>query len=97
MQTTMPATAEQLHEIQELESQTTSIRKAIPQSIEALVHELTSRQAGYVKRLSQILGREIVPIDLDLYRELLKLGLIIDKGRRLALTKLGKEVAAALP
>ncbi len=58
--------------------------------------ELSPRQATYVKRLSQITGREIVPIDLDLYRELLKLEIIIDKGRRLALTKLGKMVAATL-
>ncbi len=53
---------------------------------------LTERQSGYVRRLGTSVGREIVPIDLDLYRELMKLELIIDKGRRLALTKLGKEV-----
>lgn len=99
MDTTMPAAAAHLHEINEAEMTTTQIadmRGAIPQSIEAIAHELTPRQSTYVKRLSQITGREIVPIDLDLYRELLKLELIIDKGRRLALTKLGKEVAAAL-
>ncbi len=58
--------------------------------------ELSSRQASYVKKLGQISGRDILPIDLDLYRELMKLGLIIDKGRRLALTDLGKKVAAQL-
>ncbi len=59
--------------------------------------ELSLRQANYVKKLGQISGRDILPIDLDLYRELMKLGLIIDKGRRLALTDLGKKVAAQLP
>jgi hypothetical protein len=58
---------------------------------------LSSRQANYVKKLGQISGRDILPIDLDLYRELMKLGLIIDKGRRLALTELGKKIAADLP
>lgn len=58
---------------------------------------LTERQASYVKRLRESTGREIVPIDLDIYRELMKLDLIVDKGRRLALSKLGKEVARYLP
>ena len=36
---------------------------------------------------------DIIPIDdLTLYRELMKLELIVDKGRRLALSSLGKEV-----
>lgn len=61
-----------------------------------LMNELTEKQVTYIKRLSQSSGREIVPIDLNLYRELLKLELIVDKGRRLALTKLGKEVARHL-
>jgi gamma-glutamylcyclotransferase (GGCT)/AIG2-like uncharacterized protein YtfP len=58
---------------------------------------LTERQSTYIKKLSQSSGRDIVPIDLDLYRELMKLELIVDKGRRLALSKLGKEVARYLP
>jgi len=58
---------------------------------------LNPRQASYVKKLGQITGRDVLPIDLDLYRELMKLGLIIDKGRRLALTELGKRIAAQLP
>lgn len=58
---------------------------------------LTEKQANYIKRLSLSTGREIVPIDLELYRELMKLELIVDKGRRLALSKLGKEVARYLP
>lgn len=58
-----------------------------------LTTSLTEKQATYIKRLKASTGREIVPIDLALYRELLKLDLIVDKGRRLALTKFGKEVA----
>lgn len=58
----------------------------------ALPELLTEKQSSYVKRLGASTGREIVPIDLALYRELMKLELIVDKGRRLALTKLGKDV-----
>lgn len=52
---------------------------------------LTERQVTYIKKLGASSGRDIVPINLDLYRELLNKGLILDKGRRLALTKLGQE------
>jgi hypothetical protein len=62
-----------------------------------LPERLTERQANYIRRLAKSSGREIVPIDLALYRELMKLELVIDKGRRLALTTLGKEVARYLP
>ena len=58
----------------------------------ALTDTLTERQLTYVKKLGSTSGREIVPIDLDLYRELMKLDLIVDKGRRLALSRLGREV-----
>ena len=61
-----------------------------------LTKHLTERQATYVKKLSQVSGREILPIDLQLYRELMKLELVVDKGRRLALSKLGQEVARYL-
>jgi gamma-glutamylcyclotransferase (GGCT)/AIG2-like uncharacterized protein YtfP len=57
-----------------------------------LTEKLTERQRTYVLRLGSITGREIVPIDLPLYRELMNLELIVDKGRRLALSKLGQEV-----
>ncbi len=54
---------------------------------------LTERQRSYVLKLGAIKGRDILPIqDLSLYRELIKLELIVDKGRRLALSNLGKEV-----
>lgn len=58
----------------------------------ALTEKLTERQKTYVQRLGAISGREIVPIDLPLYRELMNLELIVDKGRRLALSKFGQEV-----
>jgi gamma-glutamylcyclotransferase (GGCT)/AIG2-like uncharacterized protein YtfP len=57
-----------------------------------LVNKLTERQTHYIQRLGKSTGREIVPIDLPLYRELMGLELIVDKGRRLALSKLGHEV-----
>ena len=57
-----------------------------------LTQLLDEKHAAYIKKLGASTGREIVPIDLALYRELMKMDLIVDKGRRLALTKLGKEV-----
>lgn len=58
-----------------------------------LTSQLTDKQKTYVLRLGSAKGRDIVPInDLSLYRELMKLELIVDKGRRLALSSLGKEV-----
>jgi len=55
--------------------------------------QLSEKQKAYVLKLGAIKGRDIVPInDLTLYRELMKLELIVDKGRRLALSSLGKEV-----
>lgn len=58
----------------------------------ALPHQLSEAQVSYIKKLGASTGREIVPIDLALYRELMKLEIVVDKGRRLALTKLGKDV-----
>lgn len=57
-----------------------------------LVSQLSGKQVTYIKKLGASFGREIVPIDLRLYRELMNLELIVDKGRRLALSKLGQEV-----
>jgi gamma-glutamylcyclotransferase (GGCT)/AIG2-like uncharacterized protein YtfP len=57
-----------------------------------LISKLTEKQITYIKKLGSSSGREIVPIDLPLYRELMNLELIVDKGRRLALSKLGQEV-----
>lgn len=58
----------------------------------SLVSLLSERQSTYIQKLGRATGREIVPIDLPLYRELMNLELIVDKGRRLALSKLGQEV-----
>lgn len=57
-----------------------------------LTAKLSERQKQYIQRLGASTGREIVPIDLALYRELMNLEMIVDKGRRLALSKLGHEV-----
>jgi gamma-glutamylcyclotransferase (GGCT)/AIG2-like uncharacterized protein YtfP len=62
-----------------------------------LPSQLTERQRSYLLRLGNAKGREIVPIDdLSLYRELLKLDLVVDKGRRLALSSLGRDVYSHL-
>ena len=53
---------------------------------------LTGSQKRYILKLGASSGRDIVPINLDIYRDLLNKGLIIDKGRRLALTNLGIDV-----
>jgi gamma-glutamylcyclotransferase (GGCT)/AIG2-like uncharacterized protein YtfP len=66
--------------------------KASLQQQPALTEKLTERQRNYILRLGSSSGREIVPIDLPLYRELMNLEMIVDKGRRLALSKLGHEV-----
>ncbi|MEN0057882.1 MAG: gamma-glutamylcyclotransferase family protein [Bdellovibrio sp.] len=58
----------------------------------AITSQLTEKQTTYIQKLGRSSGREIVPIDLTLYRELMNLELIVDKGRRLALSKLGQEV-----
>jgi gamma-glutamylcyclotransferase (GGCT)/AIG2-like uncharacterized protein YtfP len=59
---------------------------------EPMVTLLTTNQRNYIQKLGRSTGRDIVPINLDLYRELMNKGLIVDKGRRLALTSLGQEV-----
>lgn len=62
-----------------------------------IIQNLTDRQKDYVLQLGSVKGRDIVPIkDLTLYRELMKLELIVDKGRRLALSPFGKEVYSYL-
>lgn len=65
----------------------------LSQEQQPLPLQLSERQRHYVMKLGAVKGRDIVPInDLTLYRELMKLELIVDKGRRLALSSLGKEV-----
>lgn len=58
----------------------------------AMTETLSERQKTYIQRLGATTGREIIPIDLPLYRELMNLEMIVDKGRRLALSKTGHEV-----
>jgi hypothetical protein len=65
-------------------------------STENIIDKLTERQKIYIQKLAQAKGREIVPVDMALYRELMSLELIVDKGRRLALTRLGSEVSLFL-
>lgn len=62
------------------------------ESEKPLTAQLTERQVTYIQKLGKCSGRDIVPIDLPLYRELMNLELIVDKGRRLALSKTGQEV-----
>jgi len=69
---------------------------ASPVANPSLIDRLTERQKTYIQKLSQAKGREIVPVDMALYRELMSLELIIDKGRRLALTNLGQEISLFL-
>ena len=57
-----------------------------------LLEKLTDKQKTYISKLGASSGREIVPIDLELYRQLMNLEVIVDKGRRLALSKLGKDL-----
>jgi gamma-glutamylcyclotransferase (GGCT)/AIG2-like uncharacterized protein YtfP len=57
-----------------------------------LTGKLTDRQKAYILRLGKSTGREIIPIEMPLYRELMNLEMIVDKGRRLALSKTGHEV-----
>ncbi|MEM7645999.1 MAG: gamma-glutamylcyclotransferase family protein [Pseudomonadota bacterium] len=61
-----------------------------------VIHQLQPRHRDYIRKLSNCRGRDIVPIKLDLYRELLSMEMIVDKGRRLALTPLGQEVSLFL-
>ena len=54
---------------------------------------LTDKQKEIVRQLGNIKGRDVVLVkDLTLYRDLMKMELIVDKGRRLALSPLGKDV-----
>ncbi len=62
-----------------------------------LLQFLTEKHRCYIKKLGKTTGREVIPYDLNLCRELMKLDLVVDKGRRLALTRLGKEVLRYLP
>lgn len=66
-------------------------RKSLEEKPPLLVR-LSERQRNYIQKLGASSSRDIVPIDLNLYRELMHLEIVIDKGRRLALTSLGQEL-----
>ena len=57
-----------------------------------LFERLSEKQRSYILKLGGCSGRDIVPIDLDLYRELMHLEIVVDKGRRLALSRLGQDL-----
>jgi gamma-glutamylcyclotransferase (GGCT)/AIG2-like uncharacterized protein YtfP len=57
-----------------------------------VTEKLKEKEKEYIRKLGNSSGRDIVPIQLELYRGLMNLGMIVDKGRRLALSKLGQEV-----
>jgi hypothetical protein len=57
-----------------------------------LYARLSERQKSYIQKLGASSGRDIVPIDLGLYRELMQMEIVIDKGRRLALSSLGQDL-----
>ena len=63
----------------------------------AITAYLSEKHISYMRKLGQTSGRQVIPYDLNLSRELMKMELIVDKGRRLALTKLGKEALRYLP
>lgn len=62
-----------------------------------LISTLSDAQKIYLSRLGASKAKESVPSDLTVYRELLKLELIVDRGRRVGLSKLGQEVVKYLP
>ena len=61
-----------------------------------LTEQLEGRHLDYLKKLSNAEGRELVPFKLDVYRALMSMELIKDKGRRPALTSLGQEITLFL-
>jgi gamma-glutamylcyclotransferase (GGCT)/AIG2-like uncharacterized protein YtfP len=61
-----------------------------------LIEKLSEKQKNYILKLGASSGREIIPIDMVLYRELIGMELIVDKGRRLALSRLGQELFRTL-
>lgn len=66
------------------------------QKTQPWTEQLSLEEAEYVKKLGKCTGRDIVPYT-PLTRILEKQGIVVDKGRRPALTKLGKEIFQFLP
>ncbi len=59
--------------------------------------ELNVDQIAYMKQLASIKGRETHRYNLELCRQLMKLEIVVDKGRRFSLTPLGKDILRYLP
>jgi gamma-glutamylcyclotransferase (GGCT)/AIG2-like uncharacterized protein YtfP len=53
---------------------------------------LSDSEINYIQKLGSASGRDIIPIDIDIYRRLIGSGIVADKGRRLALTKFGRDL-----
>lgn len=59
----------------------------------SILNSLTERHKGYIKKLAESNRRETIVYPLDVCRDLERMQIIVDKGRRFALTNLGKEVS----
>ncbi|OQW50592.1 MAG: hypothetical protein A4S09_02020 [Proteobacteria bacterium SG_bin7] len=59
----------------------------------SILNTLTERHKGYIKKLAESDRRETIVYPLDVCRDLERMQIIVDKGRRFALTNLGKEVS----
>lgn len=59
----------------------------------SILNNLTERHKGYIKKLAESNRRETIVYPLDVCRDLERMQIIVDKGRRFALTNLGKEVS----
>ncbi len=57
-----------------------------------IVTTLTERHICYIKKLSESNRRDTIVYPLDVCRELERMQIIVDKGRRFSLTNLGKEI-----
>ncbi len=57
-----------------------------------IVSTLTERHICYIKKLAEANRRDTIVYPLDVCRELERMQIIVDKGRRFSLTNLGKEI-----
>lgn len=62
------------------------------QECPSVVSTLTERHKGYIKKLAESNRRDTIVYPLDVCRDLERMQIIVDKGRRFALTNLGKEI-----
>ena len=58
---------------------------------DSYIETITSEEKAYISKVGSATGRDIIPYS-SLTRDLEKRGIVVDKGRRPALTSLGKEV-----